>query len=131
MPFLFSPLKRHYLSHSLYFLRKMQDVSSASCESIFEQIITTSLKSSNKKIPSKYQRAAEKIVYRIALDLFDSPRYRNLFGLPTPIGEQLLHICRNSLDYFREAGYITEEEYIEHSDYLNECNLSFEKYGIY
>ena len=128
MPFLFSPSKRKYLSQSLYMIRCAQNDSLPSCEDLLLRIISRSLKS-RKTAGSK--QAAETIVYRISLSLFDSPNFRLPTGMPTAQGEQLLHICRKCLDHFLESGYISSEEFSDHSDYLTHCDLCFENYSIF
>lgn len=70
-------------------------------------------------------------VYNIALSAVDSSNYRNLFGVLNSTGEQFLHICRSSLDHFLSVGYVTQDEYSEHSDFLLDCDLNFERYGFY
>lgn len=125
---LIHPGKRRYLSQSLYVVRCNQSPTLPPCDDLFTSIIIKSLNSCPWKCASK--QAAETIVYRIALDLVDSPRYRYPLGTLTPTGEQLLHICRGCLNYYLTVGYVTREEYDEHSYYLTQCEHEFEQYSV-
>ena len=128
MSLLLHPRKRQYLSQALYVVRCNQSHTLPACDDLFSNIIVKSL--NRKPWSGASRQAAETIVYRIALDLVDSPRYRDPLGALTPTGEQLLHICRGCLTYYLTVGYITREEYDEHSDYLTQCKLNFERYSV-
>ena len=132
MNFLFSPIKRQYIAHALYCVRRHQDATLPSCEKIVEQILVNNLaKTEVSGIRSNTKRKAEMAVYNIALNAVDSSNYRNLFGMLNPTGEQFLHICRSSLDHFFSVGYVTQGEYGEHSDFLVDCDLNVDRYSQY
>lgn len=132
MNFLLSPIKRQYIAHALYCVRRHQDASLPSCEKIIEQILADNLaKTGASCICVNMQRKAEMAVYNIALSAVDSSNYRNLFGMLNSTGEQFLHICRSSLDHFISVGYVTQDEYNEHSDFLEDCDLNSERYSLY
>lgn len=131
MSFIFSPIKQKYLYHSRRFINSMESTELPSCVNLICNIVIKSLKQRRAvDIPQNPKRAAETAVYRIALNLFDSPQYRLPLGTPDRICEQLAHICRSSLDYFLEVGYISQEEFDEHCDYLKYCDLHFERYSV-
>ena len=132
MNFLLSPIKRQYIAHALYCVRRHQDASLPSCEKIIEQILADNLaKTGASGIRVNTQRKAEMAVYNIALSAVDSSNYRNLFGTLNSTGEQFLHICRSSLDHFVSVGYVTQEEYDEHSGFLVDCDLNTDRYSLY
>lgn len=121
-----------YISYSRNLIIRLQRSDLPSCEDILISTIERSLKHCDiSKIPSNPKKAAETSVYRTALAMIDSPDYRNLFGALSSTGEQLLHICHCSLDYFASVGYVSENEYNEHSDYLIDCDLNCERYSLY
>lgn len=129
MRILFHPRKRLSLSYATYLIRSTQDPSLPSCEKILAETITQSLLSL-KSIENLTRKSAETLVYRIALDFVDSSRYRNPTGTLDSFGKQLLHICHNCLQYFLDVGYITQEEYDEHTDFLHCSDVEFEKYSV-
>lgn len=128
---LFSGYKRRYMKYALYCVRKYQDSSLPSCEEIIKTVLSESLVKAGVDIRINTQKKAEMAVYRIALSAVDSANYRNLFGMLDSTGEQFLHICRSLLDHFLSAGYVTQDEYENHSSYLTDCDLNFERYGLY
>lgn len=132
MHFLFSPIKQQYIAHALNCIRMHQDSSLPSCENIMKQALTDILvKAKASDIRINTQKKAAMAVYNIALNAVDSSVYRNIFGTLNPIGEQFLHICRSSLDRFIQVGYVTQDEYDAHSDFLADCDLNTDRYSLY
>ena len=132
MSFLFPPTKRQYITYALQCVRNNQNDSLPSCEKLIERILVENLtKTDTSSIRIHTQRKAMMAVYNIALNAVDSPNYRNVFGMLNATGEQFLYICRSLLEYFASVGYVSKCEYTDHLNFLIDCDLNFERYGLY
>ena len=106
----------------------MQSADLPPCENIVLPIIRDTLRKA-KPTSSLTVRSAETLLYRVSLQLLDSPVHRSPTGTLNKHGEQLLLICQNCLSYYLHMGWITEKEHHEHMEYLKTCELDFEKYS--